>query len=245
MPALLADAGGGRGLPRRAPRRRERALLRIWNEGRAHVLAFLDDHAALLEANLDLYRAGAGERFLARALELAQAIAARFFDAGEGDLFLTPSDGEPLAQRPRSDHDGATPHSTGPRGARPLRAAALAGRADLRDVALRVLRTHGARSSACPRRSRRSRARAVRGARRLARAGRGRSGRSRHRRARRARAPRLGPDDAVVIAAPGRAPAHVDASWITGRGPVNGQPAAYLCRGTTCSLPITNPEDLA
>ncbi|TMA26456.1 MAG: thioredoxin domain-containing protein, partial [Deltaproteobacteria bacterium] len=88
-------------------------LLRIWNEGRAHVLAFLDDHAALLEASLDLYRAGAGERFLARAVALAGAIVGRFYDEGEGDLFLTPSDGEPLAQRPRSDHDGATPHSTG------------------------------------------------------------------------------------------------------------------------------------
>ena len=31
----------------------------------------------------------------------------------EADLFLTPSDGEPLVHRPRSDHDGATPHSTG------------------------------------------------------------------------------------------------------------------------------------
>jgi uncharacterized protein YyaL (SSP411 family) len=55
----------------------------------------------------------------------------------------------------------------------------------------------------------------------------------------------LGPDDAVVVTAPGAPPAHVDPSWFTGRGPVNGRPAAYLCRGTTCSLPIADPEDLA
>jgi hypothetical protein len=54
----------------------------------------------------------------------------------------------------------------------------------------------------------------------------------------------LGPDDAVVIAAPGAAPAHVDASWVTGRGSLDGRPAAYVCRGTTCSLPIVNPEEL-
>jgi len=55
----------------------------------------------------------------------------------------------------------------------------------------------------------------------------------------------LGPDDAVIVAAPGTPPAHVDASWLAGRGPVDGRPAAYVCHGTTCSLPITKPEDLA
>ena len=53
----------------------------------------------------------------------------RFFDAAEGDLFLTPSDGEPLAHRPRSDHDGATPHSTGLAVLGLLRVAAISGRA--------------------------------------------------------------------------------------------------------------------
>ena len=48
----------------------------------------------------------------------------------------------------------------------------------------------------------------------------------------------------MIVAAPGAPPAHVDASWLTGRGPVGGRPAAYLCHGTTCSLPIVNPEEL-
>ena len=150
-------------------------LLRIWNEGRAHVLAFLDDHAALLEANLDLFRAGAGERFLARALELAGAIASRFFDAGENDLFLTPSDGEPLAQRPRSDHDGATPHSTGLAVLGLLRAAADRGpRRPARRRAARAAHARGrARAHARGVPDPRAR-RAVRGARRIARARRGR-----------------------------------------------------------------------
>ena len=220
-------------------------LLRIWNEGRAHVLAFLDDHASLAEANLDLYRAGAGERFLARALALADAIASRFFDPAEGDLFLTPSDGEPLAQRPRSDHDGATPHSTGLAVLVLLRAAAIAGRTDLQDVALRVLRTHGAAlerlPEAFPTLSRAALFEARGGS--LALVAGDPSDPATAALAQRARRV-LGPDDAVVVAAPGSMPAHVDASWITGRGPLDGRPAAYLCRGTTCSLPIVNPEEL-
>ena len=92
-------------------------LLRVYNEGRARIPAFLDDHGALLDACLDLYRAGAGERFLAAALHAAEQISERFFDPEEDDLFLTPLDGERLAFRPRSDHDGATPHAAGSRGA--------------------------------------------------------------------------------------------------------------------------------
>jgi uncharacterized protein YyaL (SSP411 family) len=220
-------------------------LLRIWNEGRAHVLAFLDDHAALLEADLDLYRAGAGDRFLARALDLAQAIAARFFDAAEGDLFLTPSDGEPLAQRPRSDHDGATPHSTGLAVLGLLRTAALTGRGDLRDVALAVLRTHGPAlermPEAFPTLARAALFEASGGSLALI-AGDPADPATLALAARARRV--LGPDDAVVIAASGAAPAHVDASWVTGRGSLGGRPAAYVCRGTTCSLPIVNPEEL-
>ncbi len=29
-----------------------------------------------------------------------------------------------------------------------------------------------------------------------------------------------------------------------GRAPVNGGPAAYLCRGSTCTLPVATPEEL-
>jgi uncharacterized protein YyaL (SSP411 family) len=244
--ALLADAAASADFLAERLVDANGRLLRIWNEGRAHVLAFLDDHAALLEANLDLFRAGAGERFLARALELASAVAARFYDASEGDLFLTPSDGEPLAQRPRSDHDGATPHSTGLAVLGLLRAAALAGRADLRDVALAVLRTHGAAlermPEAFPTLARAALFEARGGSFALV-AGDPSDPAAQALAARARRV--LGPDDAVLVAAPGAAPAHVDATWLAGRGPVEGRPAAYVCHGTTCSLPIVNPEDLA
>ena len=169
-------------------------LARIWNEGRASVPAFLDDFASWIEATLDLYRAGAGDGWLGAALAACEDVAARFFDPAEGDLFLTPADGEPLVHRPRSDHDGATPHSTGLAVLGLLRAAELAGRADLRRIAERVIEKHAAPAGA--RAARLSDARtggARRGARLLGRRDRGRGQRSRDARARRAGAARARP----------------------------------------------------
>jgi hypothetical protein len=223
----------------------EGRLLRSYDRGRAHVGAFLDDHAALLEACLDLERAGAGARFREAALRLAGAIANRFYDDAEGDLFLTPADGERLVQRPRSDHDGATPHSTGLAVLGLLRAAALSGRADFGRIAERVLATHAAqlaRAEALP-----TLARAAL----LASRGPGvavvvaapgdAAGEALAARARLV----LAPEDHVLVAAPGERPAGVDPAWLQGREPAAGRATAWICRGTTCSLPATSPHEIA
>jgi uncharacterized protein len=55
----------------------------------------------------------------------------------------------------------------------------------------------------------------------------------------------LAPQDAVIVAAPGSAPPGLDAAWLAGRGLVGGKPAAYVCHGTECSLPVTDPAALA
>ncbi|HEX2486470.1 MAG TPA: thioredoxin domain-containing protein, partial [Myxococcota bacterium] len=207
--------------------------------------AFLDDLAAVLAAALDLHRAGAGDRWLAAGLSLADEIVAHFYDPAEADLFLTPDDGERLVHRPRSDHDGATPHSTGYAVLGLLRAASLSGRTDLQRVAERVLRTHAfvlERAGLAYPTLLRAAAGAARGfsvavvmgdpasrdTRELARAAR----------------LALGPDDGVVVTAPGAAPAGLDRSWLEGRDPAGGRATAWICRGTTCSLPLTDPGEL-
>jgi hypothetical protein len=222
-------------------------LLRVWNDGRAQVPAFLDDQSALLEGLLDLHRAGAGDRYFSAAIGLADDIADRFYDDEEGDFFLSPSDGEPLALRPRSDHDGATPHSTGLAVLGLLRVSHLADRDDLATIADRVIDTHAFVLDRSPQ-AFPTLARAV-----LARA-RGLSvaviagaPAAEATRALAARARRLLlPDDAIVIAPPdGPSPAGVGAAWLSDRGPVDGRPAAYVCHGRTCSLPVTEPDALA
>jgi uncharacterized protein YyaL (SSP411 family) len=225
-------------------RDRDGRLLRVWNEGRAHVTGFLDDHATLLEASLDLHRAGAGERFLSRALALADALVRRFYEDADRDFYLTPNDGEALAQRPRSDHDGATPHSTGLAALGLLRAASIAGRNDLRDVARAVLRTHATALERAPE-AFPTLARAALVAERGASLALVIGSEDDATRALAARARRvLAPVDAVVVAKPGAAPTDVDPSWLVGREPIDGRATAYVCRGTVCSLPITDPGAL-
>ena len=222
-------------------------LLRVWNEDRARVPAFLDDLAAMLEACLDLHRAGGGHRFLEAAARFADDIAERFFDAAEGDLFLTPSDGEALAHRPRSDHDGATPHSTGLAVYGLLRIAHLTGNTELQRVADRVIDTHGFLLERAPH-AFPTLARAV-----LAR-DRGLSvaviigdpdAPATTALADRARRVLL-PEDAVVVAAPGStAAAPLAASWLAGRELDGERPTATICRGQSCSLPISRPDQIA
>jgi len=222
-------------------------LLRVFAEGRSGVPAFLDDLAAMLEACLDLHRAGAGERFLDVALRFATEIAERFFDEAEGDLFFTPKDAERLVYRPRSEHDGATPHSTGHAVLGLLRAAVVSGRLDLTRVAERVLRTHAFLLERAPA----AFPTLIRAA-HLAEQGLcvavvvGAPGESATRDLLAAARRLLRLEDAVLAIAPGAStPEGVDPAWGLDRVAVDGRPTAYLCHGTSCSLPVMHPEALA
>jgi uncharacterized protein YyaL (SSP411 family) len=222
-------------------------LLRVFNEGRAHVTGFLDDHASLLEALLDLQRAGAGERFAVAAAEIADAVVARFYDPEQEDLFLTPSDGEPLVQRPRSDHDGATPHSTGAALTGLLRAASLLGEPGWRDVAERTLQRHAFVLERAPEAFPTLSRAALLAERGLSVAVVIGDPEAQETRALAARARLVfAPEDAVLVHAPDAPlPARIDPFWLTGREALAGRATAYVCRGTTCSLPIHDPEALA
>ncbi len=222
-------------------------LLRVFAEGRAHVTGFLDDYGSMLDACLDLHRAGAGDRWLGTALELGRGIVRRFYDPSAEDLFFTPSDGQALVHRPRSDNDGATPHAAGHALIGLLHIAEISGDAEILAVADRILSTHAfviekaphafpPRVRAAARAERRLSLAVVVGGADDPRSGELAS-RARH---------ELGPEDAVIQLEPGAsAPDGVAAAWLEGRNQEGGQPTAYVCRGTTCSLPITEPDQFA
>ena len=88
-------------------------LLATAKDGRAHLDAYLDDHAFLLAALLELMQAEFRHDDLAFAVELADTLLIRFEDSTAGGFFFTAHDHEVLIHRPKSGHDNATPAGNG------------------------------------------------------------------------------------------------------------------------------------
>jgi hypothetical protein len=84
--------------------------LRHFMDGVARGTGFLDDHAFLGCAALDLYEATGEPRYLANAKTLAEAIRSRFMQ--KDVLYLTPDDGEPLIARTQDLYDHSIPSAT-------------------------------------------------------------------------------------------------------------------------------------
>ncbi|MBK9955106.1 MAG: thioredoxin domain-containing protein [Rhodocyclaceae bacterium] len=88
---------------------REGRLLATARHGRAHLDAYLDDHAFLLLALIELLQADFRADDLAFARTLAEALLARFEDKAEGGFHFTADDHETLIHRPKPMHDNSMP----------------------------------------------------------------------------------------------------------------------------------------
>jgi len=99
----------------------EGRLLATYKDGRAHLNAYLDDHAFMLFALLELLRTSFRPQDLSWAIELADALLDRFEDSAAGGFLFTSHDHEKLIHRTKPGHDNATPSGNGV-AARALRA---------------------------------------------------------------------------------------------------------------------------
>jgi uncharacterized protein YyaL (SSP411 family) len=102
-------------------------LLRTYKDGRAHLNAYLEDHAFLLEALLTLYEASFEQRWFQRARELADTMLARFGDPERGGFFSTSDDHESLIARRKEIGDHPIPSGNSAAAYGLLRLAALSG----------------------------------------------------------------------------------------------------------------------
>ncbi|PWG62937.1 thioredoxin domain-containing protein [Spiribacter halobius] len=107
-PALVDAAEAAEGFLRENLWRDGR-LLASWRGGTATLPAYLDDHAFLLAALLELQQTRWSDARLAWARELAELLLARFEDADHGGFRFTADDHEALIQRPRPFADDALP----------------------------------------------------------------------------------------------------------------------------------------
>jgi uncharacterized protein len=102
-------------------------LLRTFNAGEAKLNAYLEDHAFLLEALLDLYEATFEPRWFTEARALADQLIARFADPGQGGFFSTSDDHEQLVARRKDLEDAPIPAGGSSAAFGLLRLAALTG----------------------------------------------------------------------------------------------------------------------
>ncbi len=217
-------------------------LGRSWKDGRATGQGVLEDYANLAEGLLALYEATFDERWFVTARGLADAILERFVDP-DGGFFDTAIDHERLVTRPKDVQDNATPSGSAVATLVLLRLAAFTGESRYREAAERALTTITPFTARYPTafamwlqaidlalapvaevaivgdpkdEATQALLAVVRGG--------------------------YAPNRVIALRATEDAPTSIP--LLDGRTLVKGRPAAYVCRGFTCRLPVTDPDAL-
>ena len=128
---------------------RDGRLLATSKDGTAHLNAYLDDHAFLLAALLEMLQTDFDRMHLQFATALADTLLARFEDPN-GGFYFTSHDHEQLMLRPRNGHDNATPSGNGVAATSLQRLGHLTGDPRYLSAAERTLRAFQAQIAAQP-----------------------------------------------------------------------------------------------
>jgi hypothetical protein len=216
-------------------------LLRTFNDGRARLNAYLEDHAFLLEALLELYQATFEERWFAEARRIAEEILTRFADPERGGFFTTSVDHEQLVARRKDLEDNPIPAAGSSAAYGLLRLAALTGEARYEDAAvghLRLMHELAPRHAAAFGHLLQALDFHLNPVREVALVGDWPGVHALARVVRSELRPRL-----VVAAGPGGGVAS-EVPLLEGREPVEGRAAAYVCERFACQRPVTTPDEL-
>jgi uncharacterized protein YyaL (SSP411 family) len=84
-----------------------------WRDGRLLIPALASDYAAMIRAALALFEVTGEESFLKQAVDWQSTLDAHYSDAEHGGYYLTADDAEGLIIRPHSTIDDAIPNHTG------------------------------------------------------------------------------------------------------------------------------------
>ena len=115
-------------------------LLASFKDGKARFPAYLDDHAFLLDALLELLQSSWNTQHLDFATQLADLMIEHFEDRENGSFFFTANDHETLMHRPKSLADEAVPSGNGIAAFGLQRLGFLLGETRYLDAAERTLR---------------------------------------------------------------------------------------------------------
>ncbi|HTK37527.1 MAG TPA: thioredoxin domain-containing protein, partial [Pyrinomonadaceae bacterium] len=84
-------------------------LLRTWKNGKAKLNAYLEDHANVADALIELYQVSGEIRYLYQAKRLVDVMIDEFWDEENGGFYFTASGHEQLIVRNKDYYDNATP----------------------------------------------------------------------------------------------------------------------------------------
>jgi uncharacterized protein YyaL (SSP411 family) len=211
-------------------------------EGEAKLNVYLEDYSYLVEGLLELYQTTFDPRWFVAALELAETMLAHF-QAPEGGFFDTSDDHEALITRPRDLQDNATPSGNAMAVTTLLKMAGFTNDLRYADIAHQALAQMQPMMSQYPLgfgQWLQALAHALSKPREIAIVGDPGSADTRAL----LRVVRDGyrPFQVVALDAPSDQPPAVP--LLQDRGLVDGQAAAYVCRGLACQVPVTGPEVL-
>jgi uncharacterized protein YyaL (SSP411 family) len=88
---------------------KSRTLFHRWRDGERDSVQLLEGYAFLLSGVIDLYEATLEPKHLDFAIELAEAMCAKFFDPENGGFWQSAADSRDLILRVKDDYDGAEP----------------------------------------------------------------------------------------------------------------------------------------
>ena len=221
----------------------EGRLRHAWRHGEARHPATLDDYANLCEAALALHEATGRQDYLDQAIAWIEILDSHYWDAADGGYFFTADDTEALLVRTKTAFDNATPAGNSVIAGTLARLWYLTGEDRFRSRAEAVIAAFSGEvdRNVFPLSTLINGAELLQSASQVVIMG-----------------TRDAPDGAALLAAlnrrsqpnlvlqvvsdDGQLPSDHPAS---GKTAIDGQATAYVCRGMSCSLPITSPEELA
>ncbi len=128
----------------------EGRLLATCKDGRAHLAAYLDDYAFMIDAALELLQTRWDNTTLQFAIELAEVLLEHFEDKSSGGFFFTADDHEQLFHRSKPMADDALPAGNGVAAQMLLRLGHLVGETRYLTAAERTLRNAWSSLSRAP-----------------------------------------------------------------------------------------------
>jgi uncharacterized protein YyaL (SSP411 family) len=241
-PAWIGQARGAFDFIRRHMVEPDQRLLHSWRAGRVRHPASIDDYANLCRAALALYEATGDGNLLTQARDWVRILDQHYWDSAEGGYFFVAKDTKGLVARPKTAADSAVPAGNGTLIGVLPRLAMLTGEETYLRRAETILQTFSGEMG----RNFFPLATLLNNVELLAKPLQvvlvGESGAPAFDALRRAVYDVSLPNRVVTSVPPGGSlPSSHPAS---GKGFIDGKPAAYVCEGPVCSLPITDPKTL-